>query len=63
MAFNETIKKLRLDKVISLSDAARDLGVKPSTLHCWESGKRMPRPETLKKVAEYFNVTVDFLLK
>ena len=63
MAFNGTIKKLRLDKVISLSDAARDLGVKPSTLHCWESGKRMPRPGTLKKVAEYFEVTVDFLLK
>lgn len=41
---------------------AKDFGIAQSTVGGWESGKREPNFETVQKLADYFNVSVDYLL-
>lgn len=37
-------------------------GVAQSSLSDWKNGKSTPKYESLKKIADYFGVTVDYLL-
>lgn len=37
-------------------------GVSQATLSEWKSGHSQPRKTTLKKIADYFNVSVEYLL-
>ena len=55
------IKIRKLNK-FSQIDLAKKLGVKSNTISQWESGKRRPDIEKLKKLAEIFNCKVDDLL-
>jgi len=63
MNIAKKIKQLRLDKCIRLIDAAKDLGISPSTLCGWESGYRKPDLDGVKKLASLYKVSVDFLIK
>lgn len=56
------IKKLRIEKKITQSELANKLGLVRSAICNYESGRRQPDPETLNKLADYFNVSVDYLL-
>lgn len=40
----------------------KDTGIAQSTLSDWKNGKGTPSAEKLKILAEYLNVTVDYLL-
>lgn len=59
--FYERIVKLCADSGISLSSFAQQLGLSRSAATGWKSGS-IPRPNVLKKAADYFGVTVDYLL-
>lgn len=59
----EKLKELRKDKGISLKELGTVVGVAESTMSLYENGKRQPDYETLLKLAEYFGVTVDYLLR
>lgn len=37
-------------------------GIATSTLSDWKSGKSRPKQDKLKKIADYFNVSVDYLM-
>ena len=39
----------------------KETGVAQSTLSDWKNGKSVPSVENLKKIADYFGVTIDFL--
>ena len=56
------LKELRSRKNITQSDLASALGVSLGAVGNWESNKRMPDYETLKKLADYFDVSIDYLL-
>lgn len=56
------IKELREKKRIMQKDMAKSIGVGVSTLSQYETGKREPDYATLVKIAQYFNVSVDYLL-
>jgi transcriptional regulator with XRE-family HTH domain len=56
------IHELRTNKDITQKDLAAELGIPANTFNQYENGKREPDYETLKKVADYFHVPVDFLL-
>ncbi|SET15274.1 DNA-binding transcriptional regulator, XRE-family HTH domain [Natronincola peptidivorans] len=58
----ERIKKLREEQGLSQLEMAKVLGVGNSTMSMYESNARKPDYETLKKIADYFNVTTDYLL-
>ncbi|MEW8957827.1 MAG: helix-turn-helix transcriptional regulator [Moorella sp. (in: firmicutes)] len=60
--FPERLKKLREDKGLSQREIARLLGFAPSTIAMYETNKRTPDPETLQKLADFFGVSVDYLL-
>ena len=56
------IKYLREKNSLEAQKLAQDLQVGKSTLSNWENDRRTPDLETLKKIANYFNVSTDYLL-
>lgn len=59
----EKIKKYREEKKMTQMEVAEVLGVKPATISKYEAGALEPNIESLKKLAELFEVSVDKLLK
>ena len=60
--FGERMKNLRLEKNITLEKMAEDLNTTKSTLSRYENNKREPKMHLLEKLADYFEVSVDYLL-
>jgi len=58
----ERLKQLRLQKQISQTDLARHFNIARSTLSQYESNTRTPSDEMKLKFAEYYNVSIDYLL-
>lgn len=56
------IKELRTNRGLLQQDLASILTVSKSTIAMWETEKRMPDTETLKLLADFFNVTVDYFV-
>ena len=42
---------------------AEDTGVTKSTFSDWKSGRSAPKLDKLKKIADYFNVSIEYFLK
>ena len=59
----EKIKIYRENKNMTQNEIAEILGVKPATVSKYESGTLEPNIESLKKLAEIFNVSIDELIK
>ena len=57
------IKKYREENKMTQIEVAEVLGVKPATISKYEAGTLEPNIESLKKLAELFEVSVDELLK
>lgn len=55
-------KRLREAKGLMQMQLAKDLDVHPSTISGYEQGIREPDNEMIKRIANYFNVTIDYLL-
>lgn len=56
------LKALREKKGISQKFVASKIGVNNSTLSGYESGYREPDGETLSRLADFYEVTTDYLL-
>ena len=56
------IKKLREDNKLSQSELADNIGINNSVLSRIESGDRQLRDDELIKIADFFNVSTDYLL-
>ncbi len=56
------IQKLRKQANMSQFQLGKVLGIAPSTLGMYETGKREPSLEVLNRIADYFNVSTDYLL-
>lgn len=56
------LKELRLAKNMNQECLAKQLGIARTTVSMWETGKAMPRVDTLRKLAEIFGCSVDELL-
>lgn len=57
------IKELRLERGMTLKELGEALGVRDNTLSQYETGKRNPQYGFLEEVAEYFDVSVEYLTK
>lgn len=62
VSFGERLRKVREDKGLSQSDLAHKTGFQPSAISHFESGRRSPSFENLKRLADALSVTIDFLL-
>lgn len=60
--FPVRLKELRQRKKVSQSELGSFLSLDKSTISLYESGKREPDFETIKKIADFFNVSTDYLL-
>lgn len=59
--FYETLKKLCTERGIRVTNVISELGMGTGNLSSWKSGN-IPKGDTLSKIADYFNVTTDYLL-
>jgi transcriptional regulator with XRE-family HTH domain len=57
----DRIKQLRLDISISQEDLARVLGKSRDAIASYEANNSLPDMETLKKLADFFEVSLDYL--
>lgn len=62
MNLGEKIKELREGKNISQKELAENIGVSDVMVSMYEQNKKKPSLSTMEKIAEYFSVTVDYLL-
>jgi len=58
----EIIKQLRKEKRITQKSLACAMGMSRSTIAMWETSDICPKQESLKKLADYFGVSTDYLL-
>ena len=58
----EKLKELRKSAGFNQTIVANALGINYFTLGKWEQGRAEPSADDLVRLADYFDVTVDFLL-
>ena len=56
------IKDLREDRDMRQSDLARETGIDQRTISNYETGKTAPDAYALVKLADFFGVSIDYLL-
>lgn len=56
------MKELRKNKNISQEELGNVCGVAKNTVSCWEKNINQPSIEIITKLADYFDVTTDYLL-
>ena len=60
--FREKLKMLREGEELSQAKFAKAMGFSQSSIASWENGTREPGINTLIKIAQYFNTSVDYLV-
>lgn len=60
--FGKKLKILRKKLGITQANLAKKLGISPSTVGMYEQGRREPDSTMLIKIADLFNVSVDYLI-
>lgn len=63
MSFGENLQKLRKVKNISQESLAEELGVSRQTIGKWENGTTYPETECLIQISDFFDMSIDTLLK
>ncbi|MBC2100591.1 helix-turn-helix domain-containing protein [Listeria booriae] len=59
--FGEILMRLRKQKKLTQEELASVLGVARTTYSSYEQNRRMPDAEIQNKIADYFNVSLDYL--
>lgn len=62
MQFGDRLKELREEKDIKQSDLAKKFNISSSTIGMYEQNRRTPDFKLLSALADFFNVSVDYLL-
>lgn len=62
MAFGERLKKLRNDNKLTQQEMSDIININRSTLAGYESENKQPDFDTLNKIADFFKVSIDYLL-
>lgn len=58
----EIFSKLLQGYGVTPYKVSKETGVSQSTLSDWKKGKITPKSDTMKKIADYFGVSVDYLM-
>lgn len=58
----EIFEKLREQRGVSLYQIGKDLGINPSSFSNWKAGRYTPKQDKLKRIADYFGVSVEYLM-
>ena len=58
----EVFEQILQKKGVSSYKVAKEAGVTQTALSNWKSGRSTPTAKTLQKIADYFGVTIDYLM-
>lgn len=61
-SMGDKIKELRMSKGLSHGRLAKEMGISKSMIGHYENGSRQPSYETLNKIADYFSVSIDYIM-
>lgn len=62
MEFSTILKDLRKNNNLTQEELAQKVGVSPAAIGLYEQGVRLPRNSTMKRISNFFDVSVDYLL-
>ena len=55
--------ELRDRKGVNDATVAKETGIAPSIIYDWKAGRSNPKTDKLKKLAEYFGVSIEELIE
>ena len=58
----EIFEKLLRERGVTAYKVAKDTGIGTATLSNWKNGKYTPKQDKMQKLADYFGVTIDYLM-
>ena len=58
----EIFKRLMDEKKVTPYRVSKETGIATATLSDWKNGKSAPKTDKLQKIANYFDVSIDYLL-
>lgn len=59
----EKFEQLVKERGITAYRVAKDIGLAPTVFSDWKSGKSKPKIDKLKKIADYFGVSIEYFLE
>ncbi|MFL8712597.1 helix-turn-helix domain-containing protein [Clostridioides sp. GD02377] len=62
MNFGQRLKEMRVQKNLTGEELGKILNVTKVAISNWESGRRFPSQDILISIADYFDISLDFLL-
>ncbi len=62
LSFENILKELRQEKNLSQEDLVKAIGISQACIARWEIGKQEPKYIYIIKLAQFFGVTIDYLL-
>ena len=60
--FTDKVQRLATEKGVTVAKMLKDLNMGQGTFSTWKARGTVPSGEILAKIADYFGVTVDYLL-
>ncbi len=61
-AFADRLKEERVQKGLTQTELAKTLYLGQTSVSKYESGKQIPEMPTLQKIADFFGISIDYLL-
>ena len=58
----ERLKQLRIEQKMTQKELAKATGLSQSAIAYWETGQRIPSALSVIALAEYFHVSIDYLV-
>lgn len=62
MEFNKRLRRLRKERDLTQEELARELGLTPAAIGLYEQNRREPDNDIVKRIASFFEVSIDYLL-
>ena len=60
--YYENFERLCKEREVTPSQVSRGTEISTATLTSWKKGKYTPKQDKLQKIADFFNVSVDYLM-
>lgn len=62
LKLSERLHSLRKERMLTQTDAAKAVGISMKSYCRYEAGEREPTASVLVRIADFYNVTTDYLL-
>lgn len=62
LKLSERLHSIRKERMLTQTDAAKAAGISMKSYCRYESGEREPTASVLVRIADFYNVTTDYLL-